>query len=416
MEHVWLVLVALIVGCGYPALPRLDRLDASGVSDGAPPDVLPDVPPDAPCIPWDALNLSPNVTPCDVALGVPRDLALPAGAYTIDTDSGQLSGAMTAQLPGALIPQSGLMLRVVNLGQLSIAGGATVSITGTHPLVFVVHADAMIAGTVDVSARVDGTTGSSTAGPGGDDSGACAGGFGAIGGPATVNGSGGGGAGGGSFGDTGGPGGDGAGTDKGIGRMGGIATGSMMLVPMRGGCPGGQGGAAAGVVAGTGGAGGGALEVTARGVMDVIGTLKAAGGGGGTPMQVNAGGGSGGGGGGSGGAILLDGDVVHVEASSALCATGGGGGEGGGTVGTSMTGANGTCSATQGAFGGTGNADGGDGGMGGWISVTVGRFGGSGGNSGGGGGGGGSVGRIRVRGRTTRTIDSSALVSPAAAP
>jgi hypothetical protein len=48
--------------------------------------------------------------------------------------------------------------------------------------------------------------------------------------------------------------------------------------------------------------------------------------------------------------------------------------------------------------------------------MTNGKNGAMGGGSGGGGGGGGSVGRIRVHGRTTRTIDPSATVSPAAAP
>ena len=382
------------------------NIDAA-VPDGTSPDA-------APCVPWDALNLSPTVTPCDTALGVPVDLSLAAGAYAIDTDSGQISGDVSAQLPGVLILQSSgsEMLRVVNLGQFSIANGATVVITGRNPLVFVVHADATIAGILDVSARVDGT-GTSTAGPGADDADACTGGFGAVGQAAQASTGGGGGAGGGGFGNTGGNGGDGNGTGLGFYGVHGSATGNMTLVPLRGGCPGGHGGATSSLTAGgRAGDGGGALEVTARGVIDVRGTLKAAGSGGGTPGSVNAGGGAGG----SGGAILLDGDTVHVEASGTLCANGGGGGEGGQVGGTSAPGENGTCSATQAARGGTGNATGGDGGDGGSGSSTLGKTGANGVSSGGGGGGGGSVGRVRVRGRTTRTIDPSAIVSPAAAP
>ena len=192
-------------------------IDAA-VPDGTGPDA-------APYVPWDALNLSPSVTPCDATIGLPRDLSLAAGAYAIDSDSGEVSGTTTMLLPGALIRESnGLMLRVVNLGQLSIASGATVSITGTHPLVFVVHADAMIAGTIDVSARVDGT-GTSTAGPGGDDAGECAGGFGVRGQDATGVG-GAGGAGGGGFGDMGGDGGDGNGSGHGVRGSRGYQTGS----------------------------------------------------------------------------------------------------------------------------------------------------------------------------------------------
>jgi len=386
-------------------------------------DAAPDVPPDAPCVPWDALNLSPGVTPCDAALGVPADLSLAAGAYTIDTDSGQLSGAMTALLPGALIaPSSGsLMVRVVNLGRLSIMSGATVSITGTHPLVFVVHGDATIAGTIDVSARSDIIIGLSTAGPGADDAGACTFGIGADG-MASMGTGGGGGAGGGGFGDSGGFGGDGNGGGHGMHGAQGSATSNTTLVPLRGGCPGGHGGAAVGPPSGPGGRagnGGGALEVTAQGVILVSGTLKAAGSGGGAPpypiVLVNGGGGAGG----SGGAILLDGDTVHVEAPGALCANGGGAGEGGQGGAQSDFGKDGTCSATVAASGGMINGDGGNGGNGGRIFTTAGQPGSSGFNNAGGGGGGGSVGRIRVRERktsTTGTIDPGAIVSPAAVP
>jgi hypothetical protein len=372
------------------------------------------------CVPWNALN----VTPCDAALGDPHDLTLLAGAYTLDTESGLLSGAMSASLPGALIAQAtGPMVRAVNVGQLSIASGATVSITGTHPLVFVVHGDATIVGTIDVSARSDVITEVSTAGPGADDAGACTGGVGADG-QAATNVAGGGGAGGGGFGDLGGNGGSGNGAGAGSRGLHGNVTGDMTLVPLRGGCGGGHGGAGtvtlSGQMPGPGGRagnGGGALEVTVRGLIDVSGTLKAAGSGGGPPpypiILVNGGGGAGG----SGGAIVLDGDTVHVEASGALCANGGGGGEGGQSGATSAYGEDGTCSATVAASGGRVQADGGDGGAGGRLGTTLGQPGANGSNSAGGGGGG--VGRIRVRERKTSTtgmIDSGAIVSPAATP
>ena len=156
MDRVWLAFVGLIAACGYPALPSLDDADAAGGMHAT------DAPP---CVPWDALNVSPNLTPCDKSLGDSRDFSLTAGAYTLNTDSGMLSGSMTLQLPGALIaPASGnLVLRVVNVINLSIANGAAVLVIGTYPLVFVVHGDAIIGGVIDVSARVDGTTRTSSA-------------------------------------------------------------------------------------------------------------------------------------------------------------------------------------------------------------------------------------------------------------
>jgi hypothetical protein len=365
---------------------------------------------------WNALN----VMPCDAALGDPHDLSLLAGAYTLDTDTGQLSGVLTQPLSVALIAQtSGPMVRVVNIGQLSIGIGATVSITGTHPLVFVVHGDATIAGTIDSSAHSNVITDMSTAGPGGDDNGACTGGVGADGKVATSTG-GGGGAGGGGFGDQGGDGGDGQGSGRGMHGVHGNAIGNATLVPLRGGCPGGHGGATmTSAPGGRAGNGGGALEVTARGVIDVSGTLKAAGSGGGPSphdTDVNGGGGAGG----SGGAILLDGDTVQVEASGKLCANGGGGGEGGQSGVQTAFGEDGTCSETTAARGGMVDPDGGDGGAGGRIGLTTGQTGLGGSNNAGGGGGGGSVGRIRVHGRATTgtpvTIDGGATVSPAAVP
>jgi len=124
---------------------------------------------------------------------------------------------------------------------------------------------------------------------------------------------------------------------------------------------------------GRAGNGGGALEVTARDVIDVSGTLKAAGSGGGPPpypiILVNGGGGAGG----SGGAILLDRDTVHVEASGALCANGGGGGEGGQGGAQSSYGEDGRCSAAVAASDGMIQAHGGNGGAGGRLGATTDR-------------------------------------------
>ncbi|HEX4454744.1 MAG TPA: hypothetical protein VH143_27980 [Kofleriaceae bacterium] len=397
---------ALIVVAGCSFHPSSASTDASG--DGGANAIGIDAADPGPCVTWDAIN----VAPCDASLGTAAGISIGSGSFVLDTDSGQLLGGTATTLPGALVAQTpGPELRVVNASQFAIASGAMISVTGSHPLVIVVHADATISGTLDVSAFVD-EDGTSTPGPGADDPMQCAGGSGADGIASTGTG-GGGGAGGGGFGDQGGDGGDGDGGGHGGHGGHGAANGSGSLQPLRGGCSGGNGGAAltAGTEASSGG-GGGALEITALGTITIDGSLFSAGAGGGTPEMIN----SGGAGGGAGGAILLDGDVVQVNAGASLCANGGGGGEGGQIASASAPGQPGTCSETLDADGGMINADGGDGGNGGGASHTAGTKGAGASGGAGGGGAGGSVGRIRARGRgTPATLDPAATVSPAAA-
>jgi len=403
--HRWSWAATLVAACSFhPQGSSIDRqLDA-------PIDSPPDAGVDAgSCVPWNALN----VTPCDSALGVPAPVVIGSGSYTFDTGTAQLAGTSSSVLPGAIANQlsPGPPVRVVNATTLDIAAGATITVSGLYPLVFVVHGDATIDGTVDVSAQLNGL-GASVPGPGGDDATQCGNGIGADGAASTGVG-GGGGAGGGGYGDTGGDGGDGQGAGHGAHGGHGNATGMPMITPLRGGCRGGAGGAASTAAAtARAGNGGGAIEVTASGTIAITGTLVASGTGGGTLSLVNGGGG----GGGAGGAIVLDGDSAQVMSTASLCANGGGGGEGDQTAGSSAAGSAGTCSATLVASGGSNDPDGGDGGSGGGLPATKGTNGAAGANGAGGGGGGGGVGRIRVRGRTTRTIDPSAIVTPGAAP
>jgi len=280
---------------------------------------------------------------------------------------------------------------------LTIAGGATLQLTGNRPVILAVYGDATINGSLDASAT------GVTPGAGGNVS--CTPGNGAPGDNGVIGsgtgGPGGGGGGGGAFGAASGAGGT---TDDNQVSKGGVsrpAEGSASLVPLRGGCPGGQGGQGTDASTATGGAGGGAVQVSAAGTVSVGGVLSAAGGGG-----RNGGEGNGGGGGGSGGAILLEGANVSLSSSAWLTANGGGGAGGNPYANT-----NGTDGATGGkatdvqANGGSGDNSAGAGGKGGAQTGAAqnganatGPYG-----SRGGGGGGGSVGRGAIRGVTTCT-------------
>ena len=118
--------------------------------------------------------------------------------------------------------------------------------------------------------------------------------------------------------------GGGTGRGSGDGRHGGATHGLASLVPLKGGCNGGDGGHAETAPARAGFAGG-AVQISAGGTLSVSANARvsAAGGGGGGGDN-----GSGAGGGGSGGAVLLEGRTLNLDASSWISASGGGGGEG----------------------------------------------------------------------------------------
>jgi hypothetical protein len=395
--------------------------DADPLAPDAGP-VVPDAstapPPDAgPCTTWSAVNVG---DPCAATLPTPGSLTLASGEYTLDTETGQVTGPGGTQAPpGGAFPQAdGPEALLVSLEALDLPASATLVVTGPRPLILVVHGDVTIAGTLDAAARSDTAIvgDNSRPGPGGNSS-ACGDGTGVAGGSSTnLLGSGGGGGGGGAYGGTGGNGGNGSGNDNGNGGRDGNTGGTGAITPLRGGCAGGPGGDD-GVVGidngGDAGHGGGAVEITALGSITVTGRVLA-GGSGGVRGDANTTGG--GGGGGSGGALLLDGDQVTVQASAEMCANGGGGGEGGGGISLDIPadGENATCDENLRAQGGGNNSDGGDGGDGGAQSATSGTNANNGSNDGGGGGGGGGVGRIRIRGRTGRTIDGASTVSPTA--
>lgn len=281
------------------------------------------------------------------------------------------------------------------MDSLTIGAAGHLRARGPRPLIVAVKNDALIDGAIDVDGFI-GTTLSRGAGANHAD---CAAGFGKHGGlagsPLTA-----GGGGGGSFGSVGGRGHFGEGGGSSLGGDAGATFGNSTLVPLLGGCNGGNGGAASETNQGLGGRGGGALQLTVGGILRIEGDVSANGGGGqGGRSDLR----TGGGGGGSGGAILLEAQRLVSTLYGNVTANGGGGGEGSGySAGVAYHGDRGNNGAVSldGAAGGASAACGGNGGQGAARNDAVA------GNGAGphcgtnmpGGGGGGGMGRIHVRG------------------
>lgn len=384
------LLLLVLEACGF-TITNPTTSDGDGGTmgmDGGDPDMLPD----PTCTQMWTFTAS-NFDPC--AQGEPLPvLTLDSAMWRYSSIDGSLArdGAVVMTLP-----TNGSNPRVLSLAGLVVETGAVVSIDGDAPVIIGVHGTAMILGRLDVSGSI------ASAGAGGD---TCAGNKGADTSPIPAWGAGGGG-GGGAFGSAGAAGGTGDTENGTTNTPGGAAmaeVGDPMLVPLRGGCRGGAGGeedpdAQSAGTPGSGGGGGGALQITARDMLEIgmAGRVAANGGGGGRGVNAQYNGGPhvgvGGGGGGSGGAIFLESAVVSMHAQAILCANGGGGGGGSHNNDNNANGANGACSADA-AIGGAGSNAGG---AGGFLSTPpMPGFPGTRQDDGGGGGGGG-VGRIRVR-------------------
>ncbi len=272
---------------------------------------------------------------------------------------------------------------ILTFQALTITDTGSLTITGDRPVILAVFGDATIDGSVDASAS------GGTAGPGGDT--VCTVGDGSPGGNSNSDNDGAGGGGGGGFGTSGASGGS---AQTGSGGGGGSSEGNASLVPLRGGCSGGQGGRGAGSNA-PGGGGGGAVQISASATLFIgsTGVISAGGGGG----QVGGDAADGGAGGGSGGGILIEGGSVDLASGAWITANGagGGGGEGEYSSGGSHSGSDGDPTTTGcsdgGACVGTQCGDGGDG-----EGVSCSSQNGGAGDDGGGGGGGGGLGRVRV--------------------
>lgn len=277
----------------------------------------------------ECLGFTPsNFDPSGVNWSAQPNSRLNCGTTTIDSTDPDGAGPSvatitnwcgTAPTPFVQIQNGGPEIIVVPLTGLTIDSGNTLRLVGPRPVAFAVDGKVTIDGTIDASASdtTPGAGGNYSCEPsqGGDGTGEVTSWRGASGG------------GGGGFGTAGGMGGD-ANTDRisannvRPGGAAGVTRGSAALIPLLGGCSGGRGGNCSSA----GGAGGGAVQISASGLLEVNGTIRANGGNGATPCgPTSEGGGTGGG---SGGAILLEAATVDT-AGSTIETKGGRGGRNG---------------------------------------------------------------------------------------
>lgn len=355
---------------------------------------------------------------------LPRpDSGLTVGCATAEIQTGPdaprwvpCSGAMGAPLLSVVrLPGSTEEAVVAQVTTLSIPGPGALVATGTRPIIVVVERDATINGTLTSgfifpqgqnplpSRYPAGASLPSWAGMGMPKS-HCTTGTGLDGNGTDDFGSG---ASGGSFGTVGAQG--GAANLSPVDVAGGLpsaSNGFPELVPLRGGCSGGNGGKADGT-SGGGGVGGGAIQVSVGGTLTVRGGRLGARGGGGLSGQTNRGGG----GGGSGGGVLVEATQLKLENGALVQAHGGGGGEGAPSGVT--RGEDGSASSVTPAAGASATTPGGNGGNGATLTApaTVGGNGVQDGTAGGGGGGG--LGRIRFNVHGTCTLDGGTVSPPA---
>lgn len=303
-------------------------------------------------------------------------LVVPSGPFNVASNQ-MLSTSVDGNCD-RIIAQTGTAPELCVHAATMISIDATLTVSGTRPLVLLATHDITISGLVDASSNSSGQLGPAanpsdcTISADGQDS---------------AN-SGGGGGGGGSFGSVGGMGGDASNF-----ASGGTAGAAVTTPPLRGGCRGGRGGLGlAGSTHAVGGDGGGAIYFVAGGAITITGTIDASGRGGDAGVVGNGGGG--GGGGGAGGMIAFAATTTTIASTGVVYANGAGGGGGGGNQ--NGVGGNDPTSATLAAPGGNGGDinHGGTGGAG--AAAAIPAMAGMKGQQGGGGGGGGGLGVIRV--------------------
>ena len=334
-----------------------------------------------------------------------------SGAAIFNTDTGEITGAITRAAGEGVIGNIGFAKQTFQLHQigvfvisaLTIQPTGTLRFKGANAAALLVRHTITIGGEIDASAGC-GQTDRGCAGPGGGRglrSGAtedpCGGGNGAVD-PNSTGDGGGGGGGGATIG--------GAGSTAGsfLGGHPGAACLPATLEPLAGGGGGGGGGLGSLAMGPLGGGGGGGVQITALEGIAISGAITANGNGGerGLPAVLDASAASGGG---AGGGILLEAPAIAYTATAILVANGGGGGGA----------ANGTSVGTDGedghrdsspALGGTAapapSMPGGAGGANTTLPVSAANT----TNTANGGGGGGAAGRIFTRG----TVSGGAMV------
>ena len=338
---------------------------------------------------FDMLPSNTGMAACLDASSTDGDVTIPDGA-TIDTDKGTVTDAngdpitMFSQTIAA--PPDGVEVRCFHGGNIAVGD---VTVVGAPALAIAANGAVTINGKLSVDPSAP-----DVGGPGILDSAGCTGGKGTAVGSFDAGGGGGGG-----FGGAGGAG--GLGSSTATGGTAGAASGNPELVPLRGGCSGGQVG---NTVLAPNAAG--ALQIVSRVSITISGGVSASGGGG---YSEQNGGFVYTGGGGSGGGILLEAPAVTVGAQGYIVANGGGGG--GTTPGSSGL------ASTMNAPGGAASDAGasvaiGQGGLGGALAGAATRGHNSGASTGFGGGGGGGVGRIRVNTYSGLNPMAGAVLSP----
>ncbi len=336
-----------------------------------------------------AINVDPKPFAAKL-LSAPSWSCTAQGTTTIDSATGTATsdscqlGLLSLTNDVAQLDPGGAPVLVVRLQGLEVTNGHVLRIVGDKPVVILVAGDVV----VDTGGLIDASAAGATPGPGGSPA-ACADQASGKGMAASSDNDWG--AGGGGFGTPGGQGGYNV-------INGGAATGSAMLVPLRGGCPGGVA-----VATGMGGGGGGAVEISATGSISIgatgIANLVASGGGG----RGATGGGNGGG---AGGGILLAAPAAAMLGVKGALRAHGGAGTSGSNGGVDRDGDDGhavdnevATDSNGAAGGGNGNDNGRTGGLASIVGTgslatapgsTVDR------QSGGRGGGGGGGGRIVI--------------------
>lgn len=359
------------------------------------------------CVPPAAFPYTPsNFTEAQLP-ALAGAMTFDCGVTVVDTQSADGGVAWSNNCAGnptpafAVIQVGGQPATVLYVNAISVPAGDALRVVGGRPLIVAVRTTLVVGGVI--SAR---STKAGGAGAGADvDCISNRGGADGTGATQTA-----GGGGGGAFGANGANGSNG--NNGGSSGNGGQSFGTASLVPLRGGCHGGNGGRPMGNF-GLRGAGGGAVQFSVAGAFTLnaagVITASGAGGRGGEYDQRTAGGG-----GGSGGAVLIEGVTVAINNGSFVTANGGGGAEGSG-IGFGFDGLDGEDGYSASASRTTAQ-----------DSVVCGGGGGSGGaragastpgtapscaNSSGGGGGGG-IGRIRFNASTSCTIGGTSTVSP----
>jgi hypothetical protein len=375
-------------GCGYPHAPAGSPCDGGVCAPNGTCGVFPFVP----------SNFVPSAF-------VPDASVLLDCIATLNTDSATNpfeSWCGPKPEVSLLAQDGGPEVMVLSMRNLTVEAGLGAYIYGRRPVLFAVYGDATL-GSGSLLAPVANPDGgvswpagySPPVGMGTGPLPHCLTGTGANGKqPGLSTGGGGGGA----FGTAGADGGDGFGSPGSKGG-GGAPNGNELLIPLRGGCAGGNGGPTS---VDRGGVGGGAIQISVAGHLTVAGRIGSPGyGGTGGNSQNNANGAAGGGG--SGGGVLLEAWQMEFLAGGWVTANGGGGGEGDGDNSDSaFVGASAPRALVAAAVGGVGadgtaTANGGPGGAGsnGQTPATVGINANSYDNACGGGGGGGA-GRVRL--------------------